>query len=275
MASRRGWWGVVAAALAIAVTAGGCGGNDKKSSGTTTGRTAITSNLKASFPHLEKATPAAKGSKSRVARYRIGTYRNMSEFLTVALNRVDAFWTQVYRNSGITPEPFVRYNWLRPGESVQPWCAGGRTNDETAMYCGDDRDDTIYISQQMAINFWKGFVNNRTANVYPGAFGLAYVVAHEYGHNIQDELGIRVTRATAMGLELQADCLAGVFGNSEYYAGVLDAGDVARAISLANLIGDFNFTDPGHHGTPAERVAAWKLGYNSGEQDRCRDTYLP
>jgi predicted metalloprotease len=270
MASKSGGFCVPAVALAIVAIVSGCGGEKTTA---TSGRTA-TSNLKAVFPHLEKATAAPQGTKSRVARYRIGTYRNMSQFLTLALNRVDAFWTQVFRNSGI-PEPFVRYNWLRPGESVQPWCSGGRTDDETAMYCGDPRDDTIYISQQMAINFWKGFVNRRRARVYPGAFGLTYVVAHEYGHNIQTELGIRVTRSTVEGLELQADCLAGVFANSEYYAGVLDAGDVNRAITLADLIGDYNFTNPQHHGTPAERVAAWKLGYNTGEPDRCRNTYLP
>jgi len=277
MASRAAAAAAVAV-LALALLASGCGGGDETAAPTTdtaaettTDTTAATSD-RAKFPDLKPAGPAKPGTSSTIANYRPGSYQSMSQFLTVALNRVDAYWTRIFRNSGIR-EPFVNYNWLAPGSSVQPNCLGGPTNDESAMYCPGD--DTIYISRVVARNFWEGFLGSKRAKVYPGAFGLAYVVAHEYGHNIQTELGIYSTRPTVKLHELQADCLAGVFANSEYYAGVLDAGDVQRAISKADFLGDYNYNNAGHHGTPAERVTAWKLGYNTGSPDRCRNTYLP
>jgi predicted metalloprotease len=194
----------------------------------------------------------------------------MGEYLTLALNRVDHYWSQVFANSNL-PEPTVTYNWLAPGESVQPACGDEPTNEHTAAYCGGD--DTIYVAQQMAIDLWNGFLGDKHAEVYPGAFGVAYVIAHEYAHNIQAELGLQPSGPTVMQFELEADCFAGVFANSEYYAGVLDAGDVESAISEADLVGDYNFTDPGHHGTPAERVAAWRTGYDSGQPDTCISTF--
>jgi uncharacterized protein len=270
MARRVRWWAVVAAVLSIAAIAGGCGGGGKSGAAKSTSTAGTTTSPAA--VNLSKLPPAQKGKKSVVAHYRPGSYRTMVQFLTLALNRVDAYWTKVFANSGIAA-PTVMYNWLKPGGSAQPKCTGGMTNDSTAAYCS--ADDTIYISQQMATNLWKGFLGNKTAKVYPGAFGLAFVVAHEYGHNVQAELGIGVTKTTVSQLELQADCLAGNWANSEYYAGVLDAGDVQRALALADLVGDYDFTDRNHHGTPAERTAAWKVGYNSGQPDRCRSTYSP
>ena len=264
-----------AAAIGVAcviMLASACGGDDESAGAGTETTTETTTTSESVAPDLVGLDPAQKGDKSPIApNYRPGNYRTMSQFLTVSLNRVDAFWTQVYRNSGITPAPFVRYHWLPQGKSVRHKCTGPPTDDDTASFC--PADDTIYIALKIARDFWQGFLGEKRAKVYPGAFGLAYVVAHEYAHNVQSEFGISSTGPTVKRQELQADCLAGVFANSEYYAGALDAGDVEGAISEADFLGDFQYTDPGHHGTPEERAAAWRLGYNTGQPDRCFNSY--
>jgi hypothetical protein len=135
------------------------------------------------------------------------------------------------------------------------------------FYCPPDRK--VYLD----LDFFRELQQRFHAR--GGDFAVAYVVAHEYGHNVQAELGIKPTQPTVSQFELEADCLAGAFANSEYYASALDPGDVARAISTAELVGDYSFTDASHHGTPAERVAAWKLGYNSGSPQKCIDSFTP
>ena len=87
------------------------------------------------------------------------------------------------------------------------------------------------------------------------------MVAHEYAHNLQHELGFFARRPLGgnAAFELQADCLAGVWANSVYRAGQLEPGDVEEAQSTALAVGDFEFANAQHHGTPeraARRVAA-------------------
>jgi uncharacterized protein len=197
--------------------------------------------------------------------------KTMGQYLTRVLNRVDAFWTQQFEAAGLT-DPYVQYDWLDPGASVTTAC-DDTTDDNTAEYCSGD--DIIYISRQFAYDFWQGKLHGRTSKSYPGDFGVAYVVAHEYGHEVQAELGIQAHGATVMQLELQADCFAGVFANSEYWQGQLGGTDVQNAIGSAQLVGDYDVTNPNHHGTPEQRTAAWKLGYNSGDPGTCLDSYNP
>jgi predicted metalloprotease len=109
-----------------------------------------------------------------------------------------------------------------------------------------------------------------------GDFGVAYIVAHEYAHNVQQELGYYSTgrRLQAKPFELQADCMAGAWGNSVYRKGKLDEGDVEEALSTAQAVGDFETRDQQHHGTPDERREAWLQGYRSGDPSTCT-RYLP
>jgi uncharacterized protein len=226
-------------------------------------------------PRLRKLSAAVPGRVSPLTRYRVGGYQTMPQFLTIVVNRVARYWARIFANSGLDGRDSVSYQWIYPGNSVYEPCdrKTGVTNDRTAEYCGID--DTIFISDAFATNIWKGILGQKAGAYQGGAFGVAYVVAHEYGHNVQAELGIKPTQPTVSQFELEADCLAGAFANSEYYASALDPGDVARAISTAELVGDYSFTDASHHGTPAERVAAWKLGYNSGSPQKCIDSFTP
>ena len=121
----------------------------------------------------------------------------------------------------------------------------------------------------------------------PGDFAMAYVIAHEVGHSIQDQWGIlekvhqaqeRMGKAEAnrlsVRLELQADFLAGVWAHYAQQMNALDAGDVEEALNAASAIGDDNIqkstqgyvTPEGFtHGTAAQRAYWFKKGFETGD----------
>jgi predicted metalloprotease len=207
---------------------------------------------------VRQAVPAA-GPQSRPPEQNGSP---METFLTSVIGSVDAYWTRTLHAAG-RPAPHVRYVWIPPGRAARTGC-GAVAGDDAAFYCPGD--DTIYVAEAFA---------DRILRV-GGDFGVAYVVAHEYAHNVQRELGWFEAgrQAAVMPFELQADCLAGTWGNSVYQAGKLDPGDVEEAVRTAEAVGDFDFGNPQHHGTPDERRDAWLTGYRSGDPAAC-SRYLP
>ena len=135
----------------------------------------------------------------------------------------------------------------------------------------------------------------RTRFRAPGDFAQAYVVAHEIGHDVQNLLGIssqvhqmkqRMSQAEAnalsVRLELQADCLAGVWANRAHKArNILESGDVEEALNAASAIGDDTLQRQSQgtvvpesftHGTAAQRQRWFRTGLESGDPDSC-DTF--
>jgi len=127
----------------------------------------------------------------------------------------------------------------------------------------------------------------------PGEFAQAYVLAHELGHHVQNLMGIepQVRRAMqarpdmqnelSVRLELQADCLAGVWGHSTAQRQILEAGDVESALNAAAAIGDDRIQrmsggwvqpETFTHGSSAQRVEWFKRGLQSGDMKDC-DTF--
>ena len=97
-------------------------------------------------------------------------------------------------------------------------------------------------------------------------------MAHEYGHEVQDELGLFQKygqQLPTMAFELQADCYAGTWANSAYKENRLEDGDVQEALDAAQAVGDFDTNNPAHHGTPAQREAAWNTGFEAGDPSSC------
>ncbi|MCU1585602.1 MAG: hypothetical protein JWM49_2158 [Microbacteriaceae bacterium] len=201
----------------------------------------------------------------------------MDDFLNYVLQDVDSYWTGVWAAAGY-PEPSVNYAFPAPGEQVEvsTGCTpdeSGLTNDSTAEYCASD--DTIVISQTLATGIWDGTIRaNMSANdrYSTGDFSVAYVVAHEYAHSLQSELNLLDAFETYK-TELHADCWAGIWANSAYYEGILEAGDIEEAFQTTLDVGDYEFNDPEHHGTPQQRSSAFMAGYNSGVPASC-DTFL-
>ena len=136
---------------------------------------------------------------------------------------------------------------------------------DPAFFCPADM--TVYLSSQWLYDHvWTSQDGTAASD-----FGVAYVVAHEVGHAVQHDLGITEPdgAATVAPTELQADCLAGVWSNAKYYQNTLEAGDIDEAINAASAVGDYDYDQQGHHGTPEERTSAFATGYNSGQGNTC------
>lgn len=207
------------------------------------------------------------------------TPTTMHDYLTAVIQDVDSYWTTVWAQAGYQ-EPMVTYYFTAPGESYPHEC--GPTNDDTMHYCPGD--DLIIFSQDLATRLWNGQYrvnHDPETGVASGDLSVAFLVAHEYAHNLQDELRlIPRTQEEASNrqfpvykTELHADCWAGIWANSAYYKGYLQGGDVEEAMQAGRLVGDYQYTNPQHHGTPQQRVDAFMTGYNSGVPSTC-DTWL-
>jgi hypothetical protein len=154
------------------------------------------------------------------------------------------------------------------------------------FYCPEDRK--VYID----LAFYEDLKNRFKA---PGDFAQAYVIAHEVGHHVQNLLGVtgkvqsmmqRVSKADAnrlsVRMELQADCLAGVWGfHADKSRRILEAGDLEEALRAASAIGDDRIMkqtrgtivpDGFTHGTSEQRVRWFKKGFETGDLNQC-DTF--
>jgi predicted metalloprotease len=190
------------------------------------------------------------------------------------LASVDTYWGQTFAAEG-RPAPSVQHVWVAPGAQVGTGC-GAAANDTAAFYC--PTDDTIYIGQAFARALYDGVANGLPGQSAgfghaAGQFAVAYVVAHEYGHNIQQESGQLAGRARALPTELNADCLAGTWAHWAYSNGQMDDNGVKQALDAALAVGDFDFVSPQHHGTPQERRDALLKGFDDGTPPAC-DSYL-
>jgi uncharacterized protein len=125
----------------------------------------------------------------------------------------------------------------------------------------------------------------------PGDFARAYVIAHEIGHHVQNQLGLMaqvekkaanaspaVRNALSVRQELQADCFAGVWGHSAAARGKLEPGDVESGIAAATAVGDDRIQQQSRgyvvpesftHGSSAQRVRWFKVGLQSGDIRQC------
>ncbi|HXX84579.1 MAG TPA: neutral zinc metallopeptidase [Casimicrobiaceae bacterium] len=151
------------------------------------------------------------------------------------------------------------------------------------FYCPGDRE--VYLER----DFFRELSQRFGA---PGDFARAYVIAHEVGHHVQNQLGLmdkaQARMAAASGpqrnalsvrLELQADCLAGVWGNSAAKRGLIDASDVDSGIAAAMAVGDDrlqraagrNAVVPEQftHGSSQQRAEWFKIGLESGDIRQC------
>ena len=203
----------------------------------------------------------------------------MGRFVSKVLADTEDTWRGIFRQSGhqYRDPKLVLYTGATPSA-----CGTG----QTAMgpfYCPPDQ--TVYID----LAFYQDLKNRFKA---PGDFAQAYVIAHEVGHHVQHQLGIadkvqaarsRASEAQANALsvrmELQADCLAGIWGyHADRARNVLEAGDIEEALAAASAIGDdriqersrgYAVPDSFTHGTAAQRVRWFRRGLESGDLKQC------
>ena len=205
--------------------------------------------------------------------------QSTGQFLTAVTEDVDSYWTKVFQESGLA-EPRVSYMWIPAGQTAASACGdgSGTLGDSAAAYC--PADDTIYISEKFATDIYNGALDQALPGSSQGYgrtmgdFAVAYIVAHEYGHQVQDELGLSQNygrQLPTMAFELQADCYAGTWAKSADQENRLEDGDVQEALDAALAVGDFDTTNPGHHGTPEQREQAWTTGFQTGDPSACSD----
>jgi predicted metalloprotease len=200
-----------------------------------------------------------------------------AEFVAVVLGDTEETWNRVFQSMGRRYQEPVLV--LFEG-SVQSAC-GGASSASGPFYCPSDQK--VYLD----LSFFRELDQRFGA---PGDFAQAYVVAHEVGHHVQTLLGInrqvqeaqQGRRADAnqlsVALELQADCLAGVWGHHASRKQLLDQGDIEEGLAAAAAIGDDRLTkgrvspDSFTHGTSAQRARWLRQGLSSGDVNSC-DTF--
>jgi len=190
------------------------------------------------------------------------------EFVVFLVTDIQNQWETLFRQSG---EQYQRTKLEIFTGGTSTGC--GRGSAATGpFYC--PRDQTVYID----LSFFRELEQRFGA---AGDFAQAYVIAHEFGHHVQNVLGIDdkvQSREDGIKLELQADCLAGVWGSTAQERRLLEPGDLEEALNAAAQIGDDRIqertqgrVDPESwtHGSSADRQKWFRTGFDTGDPAEC------
>lgn len=205
----------------------------------------------------------------------------MTAFVKTVLAETEDTWQGIFQAQGRTYDDPTLVLFRSQTRSA----CGAASAASGPFYCPEDQKvypDTAFFEE----------LSNRFGA--SGDFAEAYVVAHEVGHHVQNQLGIlpkfnearqRMSEADAnkmsVRVELQADCFAGIWGKYTQQKGILDAGDLEEALNAAQQIGDdtlqkqtqgYVVPDSFNHGTSAQRVKWFKQGFDNGQLSAC-DTF--
>lgn len=206
----------------------------------------------------------------------------LGQFASVVLADTEETWTNIFREEG---QSYQLPRMVLFSDAVQSAC-GFTSAAVGPFYC--PADQAVYLD----LGFFRTLDQRFDA---PGDFAQAYVIAHEVGHHVQNLLGIssevqsarqRMSRSQAnqmsVRLELQADCLAGVWANRAHnQRQLLDPGDVEEGLRAASAIGDdamqkrsTGYVQPESwtHGSAEQRTYWLRRGLESGDPDQC-DTF--
>ncbi|CAA9520512.1 MAG: YpfJ protein, zinc metalloprotease superfamily [uncultured Solirubrobacteraceae bacterium] len=221
---------------------------------------------------LERVVPRAQRTSPTVRSRGRNEPETIDVFMTRVLDDIDGYWERTFAAADL-PQPSVSFSAVPPG-AVRLTACGTLADDSAAFYCPSD--DTIYVAQQFAADLYRGVLRGLPGERAgygraAGDFAVAYVLAHEYAHNLQQELGTfdNGVGSGAKPYELQADCLAGTWAHSVFEQGLLEPGDLEEATNAALAVGDFDVGNAQHHGRPEERRDALLTGYDTGEPAQC------
>ena len=225
------------------------------------------------------------GAPSAPPRKASPAEEELADFVSFVLDDVQKTWTEQFRQMRREYEPtrlVLFTDATRSGCGTADAAAG-------PFYCPEDRK--VYID----LGFYKEL---KTRFGAPGDFAQAYVLAHEIGHHVQHLLGLtdqvranqerNPSRANALSvrLELQADCLAGIWAHSTNERRLLEQGDVEEALGAASAVGDDRIQrqaggrvspETWTHGSARQRAGWFRRGLDSGRIDDCNTfrTALP
>jgi predicted metalloprotease len=222
------------------------------------------------------APQASTRSAPRAARPHDPKEEERKKFVTFVLNDTQRTWTKLL--------PKYQDAHLVLFRDVVRSACGSAESASGPFYCPGDRK--VYID----LGFYDELAQRFGA---PGEFAQAYVIAHEIGHHVQNLTGIEGKvrqqqeahperlNELSVRLELQADCLAGVWGYTAKQNGILEPGDVESGLHAASAIGDdrlqkmargFARPESFTHGSSRQRVEWFRKGFDAGTPNAC-DTF--
>ena len=207
-----------------------------------------------------------------------GTRDEGKENVAKVLGDTEDTWNAIFKRMGreYRPPTLVLFRG-----AVDSAC-GLASSAAGPFYCSSD--DHVYLDRSFFEELSKRFGA-------PGEFARAYVIAHEVGHHVQNQLGItekvtqqrgRASQASSNALsvlvELQADCFAGIWAHFAAQRNLLDPGDVESGLAAAAAIGDDRIQQQSRgrvspesftHGSSAQRVRWFRSGLDSGDVNHC------
>lgn len=204
----------------------------------------------------------------------------MVDFMSFVIEDVQDYWTKSFASSG---KEYKRAELILFEGATGSGCGGAREQ-YGPHYCPPDQ--RIYLD----LDFFRELRNRFDA---PGDFAQAYVIAHEVAHHVQTLLGINgdvrqeqqqnpdLQNELSVRMELQADCLSGVWAYSTFKRDILESGDLEEGLQAAAAIGDDRIQEQAGqqvnpetwtHGSSEQRVSWFRRGFDSGDPSRC-DTF--
>jgi len=218
------------------------------------------------------------GAAPPVAQVDSAEYSGTEDLVNFVLDDVQDFWTDEFARAGqVYPEATL----VLFENNVRTGGCGSATAAVGPFYCPADRKAYIDLQYLLLLQDQLGA---------QGDFSQAYIVAHEIGHHVQNVLGtnqaVREAQSGAsqvesnglqVQMELQADCLAGMWARRADQSGLLEVGDLEEGLRAAGAVGDDaitgstvqeNFT----HGSSAQRIKWFQIGYTEGVYNSC-DTF--
>ncbi|MES2205325.1 MAG: neutral zinc metallopeptidase [Pseudomonadota bacterium] len=228
---------------------------------------------------IKSSTPSAEVNTSQPSKQRTPEEQKLSRFVSIVLADTEDTWKTLFNEKG---KQYSEPKLVLFSRATRTACGTG----QSAMgpfYC--PLDQKVYID----LDFYNQLQRRFKA---PGDFAQAYVIAHEVGHHVQNLLGVsskvhqtqeRASKieanALSVRLELQADCLAGVWANhADKSRHVLEQGDVEEALTAATAIGDDSLQKQSQgyvvpesftHGSSQQRVYWFKQGMEKGTIESC------
>ena len=264
-----------AAVALIALGAGGCGSSPPpENSGTATPTPSVGEDAALErLPQVPEATASTRPPRTAAGAH--------DRFLVAVFDDVQAMWAREFEEAGLDYVP-AQITLFR--DSVETAC-GAQSASIGPFYCPADHG--VYLDTR----FFDAL--SRSVGVRIGDFAQAYVIGHEVGHHVQFLLGILPAVAAAdeqdptganarsVRVELQADCLAGIWKHATYQRGQIGAAQIAEALRAAAVIGD-DFQqrratgtvrpESWTHGSSAQRQRWLTIGFEQGEPAAC-DTF--